>query len=473
MRSIRHVLAPAAFLLLASPPTANAFFEEFFGGGGGGGMQFQQQQQQVRQPKWPKGVPQEVSKQMSWLKGTEWAWNNDGWTVKLEKDGDLEAPVQQCRRDGCKWSAENGKFYILLGDAGVAEFDAEAQRPKNMKGMKMKGKLKADGQRITLSFQKVYDHSATNLDKDLYGALGLTEEAEEQEIKKAYRKMSIKYHPDKNPDEASKEKFAEIRDSYEILSDPDKKILYDTGGMEAVQAATKGEVQKTDDFEANFEVTLDELYLGTQKKVQIERRVVCRGCRRNPNAPQCKGCGKCPNEVKVVNVQMGPFMTQQQQEVPSKEKCKQQETDIEASIERGMSAGERLTFARMADQRPGMLPGALILKLKVPKHPKFERRGNDLHMGMTISLREALLGWTQTIRHIDGHTVEISSANGAVTKHLQVVVAKKEGMPQKEDPSSFGDLHVKINVDFPKKLDERQRALVEQIFEPTPKRNEL
>lgn len=337
----------------------------------------------------------------------------------------------------------------------------------------MKGKLKADGQKITLSFQKVYDHSATNLDKDLYGALGLTEEAEEQEIKKAYRKMSIKYHPDKNPDEASKEKFAEIRDAYEILSDPDKKILYDTGGMEAVQAATKGEVQKTDDFEANFEVTLDELYLGTQKKVQIERRVVCRGCRRNPNAPQCKGCGKCPNEVKVVNVQMGPFMTQQQQEVPSKEKCKQQETDIEASIERGMSAGERLTFARMADQRPGMLPGALILKLKVPKHPKFERRGNDLHMGMTISLREALLGWTQTIRHIDGHTVEISSANGAVTKHLQVVVAKKEGMPQKEDPSSFGDLHVKINVDFPKKLDERQRALVEQIFEPTPNRNEL
>merc|ERR1712039_756862 len=109
----------------------------------------------------------------------------------------------------------------------------------------------------------------------------------------------------------------------------------------------KGEVKKTDDFETSFSVTLEELYNSQQKMVKINRRIVCRGCRLRPNAPQCKGCGKCPNEVKTVKVQMGPFMTQQQQEVPSKEKCKQQNANIEAQIEKGMTDGESMTFERM------------------------------------------------------------------------------------------------------------------------------
>merc|ERR1712048_415063 len=184
-----------------------------------------------------------------------------------------------------------------------------------------------------------------------------------------------------------------VRDAYEILNDPDKKILYDTGGMEAVQKSGTGEIQKTDDFVTEFQVTLDELYIGQTKRVNIKRRIVCRGCRLRPNAPQCQGCGKCPNEIKVVKVQMGPFLTQQQQEVPSKEKCKQEGADIEANIERGMSDGDSLNFPRMADQRPGMLPGSVVLKLKVGKHSKFQRRGNNLHMDMTLPLREALLGW--------------------------------------------------------------------------------
>merc|ERR1712151_804642 len=133
--------------------------------------------------------------------------------------------------------------------------------------------------------------------------------------KKAYRKLSIQYHPDKNPDEASRLKFNEVRDAYEILNDPDKKILYDTGGMEAVQKVDKGEVQKTDDFETSFSVSLEELYNSQTKNVKISRRVVCRGCRLRPSAPQCRGCGRCPNEIKMVKVQMGPFLTQQQQEV--------------------------------------------------------------------------------------------------------------------------------------------------------------
>merc|ERR1711988_1098451 len=124
-------------------------------------------------------------------------------------------------------------------------------------------------------------------DKDLYGALGLPDDADEAQIKKVYRKLSIKYHPDKNPDAESRAKFAEIRDAYEILNDPDKKILYDTGGMEAVKKADKGQVEKTDDFQSSLDISLKELYLGGEKLGQVKRRVVCRGCALKPDAPQC------------------------------------------------------------------------------------------------------------------------------------------------------------------------------------------
>merc|ERR1712048_1090608 len=136
-----------------------------------------------------------------------------------------------------------------------------------------------------------------------------------------------------------------------------------------------------------------------------------------------------------------------------------------------MSEGERLTFPRMSDQRPGMLPGSVILKLKVQKHHKFARRGNDLHMDMSVSLREALLGWSQTIRHIDGHSVEVTSID--VTKHLQIIKVKGEGMPLRDDPASFGDLVIKVSVTFPNKLDSKQRKLVEQIFDVPRPRSEL
>ncbi|CAE8600060.1 unnamed protein product, partial [Polarella glacialis] len=225
----------ATVWVLSSTHVAQAFFEELFGGGGGGGMQFEMGGQQRRPPasEWPAGVSDEISRPMSWLKGTEWQWNNDEWALKLDKSGDLEAPIRQCQRDNCKWTAENGKLYIALGDAGVFKLDAPKERPQNMNGQKLNGaSVRNSRERLSLKFQRVFDHDAADLDKDLYESLGLPDDADDASLKKAYRELSKKYHPDKNPDEASKVKFAEVRDAYEILSNPDKKILYDTGGME-------------------------------------------------------------------------------------------------------------------------------------------------------------------------------------------------------------------------------------------------
>eukprot|EP00747_Dinoflagellata_sp_TGD_P167325 gnl/TRDRNA2_/TRDRNA2_191499_c0_seq1.p1 gnl/TRDRNA2_/TRDRNA2_191499_c0~~gnl/TRDRNA2_/TRDRNA2_191499_c0_seq1.p1 ORF type:complete len:410 (+),score=82.57 gnl/TRDRNA2_/TRDRNA2_191499_c0_seq1:69-1232(+) len=310
---------------------------------------------------------------------------------------------------------------------------------------------------------------------DLYKALGLDDDASEADIKKAYRKLSIKYHPDKNPDEASKKLFNEVRDAYELLNDPDKKILYDTGGMKAVKAAEKGEVGKTDDIGGEIQVALEELYNGGETKAHLDRRTVCRGCRVRPKSEKCKGCKRCPDEVETVHVQVGPGMfMQQQQQVKSKEKCRQDKATLDVQVERGMRDGERVSFPRMAEERPGMIPGDVVLTMKQRKHPKFERRGNNLHMTIQISLIESLLGWSQTIRHLDGHTVELSCCkDGGVTKPFQHIVAKGEGMPLRDDPASFGDLVVKVQVTHPKKLTDAQKAAVQAAFEPPAPRSEL
>merc|ERR1719491_2511738 len=121
--------------------------------------------------------------------------------------------------------------------------------------------------------------------------------------------------------------------------------------------------------------------------------------------------------------------------------------------------------------RPGMLPGSVKFKLKAEKHHRFARRGDDLHMDLQVSLREALLGWTQTIRHLDGHSIEIGTQS--VTKPFQVINVKGEGMPLRDDAASFGSLYVKVEVLFPPQLTAEQREAMEKIFEKTPHRPEL
>ncbi|CAE8624296.1 unnamed protein product [Polarella glacialis] len=345
---------------------------------------------------------------------------------------------------------------------GLAKPLTNAQK---MAGLVMRGRRVSDGDKCSAVFQKVYDLEAAALDKDIYEVLGLQDDADESEIKKVYRKLSVKYHPDKNPDEASKVKFAEIRDAYEILNDPDKKILYDTGGMEAVKKAEKEEVQKGDDVRMNLAVSLEDLYNSGVHEARIERRIVCRGCRVKPDSPKCQGCNRCPNEVRLVNRQVGPGMfMQQQEEVQSKEKCKVENTLIEVQLEKGMRDGETLTFPRMAEQRPGQIPGSVMFTLKASKHAEFERRGDDLHMNTQVTLKEALLGWTKMVRHMDGHQIEIGTTS--VTKPFQLMKVASEGMPLRDDPASFGNLFVRVEVVFPKQLASDQQEKISKIFAP-------
>ena len=222
--------------------------------------------------------------------------------------------------------------------------------------------------------------------------------------------------------------FKKIAKSYEILSDPEMKMMYDMGGMEGVKEYAKEEAggggggggmmdmffgggggqrrnsKKGQDFKHQFDVTLEDMYNGNDVSFKIKRRVVCRGCRKKSEDPErqarCDSCGKCPNEIRMkqVEVQRGMF-AQQQEEVKSKEKCTEEDTELTLLIEKGTPPGHEQTFVMMSEQKPGQIPGDVIVAIQQKKHPQFRRDGNDLHVVQEISLKQALLGFSTVLDH--------------------------------------------------------------------------
>jgi len=154
----------------------------------------------------------------------------------------------------------------------------------------------------------------------------------------------------------------------------------------------------------------------------------------------------------MVHKRAGPGMVVQQEVmVESKEKCKREEKRLTATVEKGMPDNEEIVFKYESEQKPGQIPGDVVLKLKTEKHPMFKRSRDALSMTLAIPLRAALLGFETSFKHLDGHTVTIKRTG--VTKPGQLIKIKGEGMPKHGTPSEFGDLSITFSVDFPTKVD--------------------
>merc|ERR1719390_230189 len=318
---------------------------------------------------------------------------------------------------------------------------------------------------------------------DLYERLGLEAEATTKEIKTAYCKMSVLHHPDKSGGgEAAVQKFREITEAYEILSDPEKRVLYDHTG---IAAARKGlehqqeqggspfdmffggggrqESKRGRNMEIELPVTLEDLYVGNEKSATIKRRIVCKNCKKKMHTPRCRECGACPKEKKMVHRRAGPGMiVQQEVMVESKEKCKREEKTLSATIEKGMPDGEDIVFKYESEQKPGQIPGDVVLKLKSVPNPMFKRSRDTLSMKLSIPLRAALLGFETSFKHLDGHTVTVKRTG--VTRPGQVIRIKGEGMPKHGTPSEFGDLTITFSIDFPKEVDEALASGLDKLL---------
>ena len=342
-------------------------------------------------------------------------------------------------------------------------------------------------------------------DKDLYGVLGLKPDASDSDIKKAYRKLSLKYHPDKNPgDEQAQQRYMDIQYAHEVLSDEEKKLIFDMEGEEGLKQQAKGGggggggifdmfgnqmgggggKRKGPDYRMAFDVSLEDLYNGVEKTIKIARNVICKACKgtgaKDGKTQQCGHCGGKGQTVSLQQIAPG-FNVQMQTPCPhcggkgktasahcticGGKKVKQEEKVLEMQVEKGMADGAEITFPRASEQSPDTTPGDVILQLKQQHHPRFLRKGDDLHITQPIQLTEALLGFQHSVQHLDRpEKRRVPLEWEGVTQPDEVRVLKEEGMPKHEMSSEKGDLHVKYQIVWPKSLSQQQKEAIKALL---------
>lgn len=331
----------------------------------------------------------------------------------------------------------------------------------------------------------------------LYDVLGVSSTASDSELKSAYRKLALKYHPDKNPEAG--DKFKEISHAYEVLSDVQKREVYDRYGEAGLQGEAGGSGMSAEDLFAQFfgggffggaagmgggrsrgpkkcedmsfalAVSLEDLYKGKTTKLQVTRNIICSGCAgkggKEGAVRQCPGCDG--RGVKVTLRQMGPMIQQMQQVCPEcggegevireKDRCKQcsgkktvkDKSTIEVHIDRGCMAGHKIKFTGEADQAPGMQPGDVVVTVTEKEHSVFKRQGLDLFCVIKLDLLTALGGGSFSIPHLDGRQLICKIEAGEVIRPGDSRVIPGEGFPEHKRIHNRGDIFVQFEVEFP------------------------
>lgn len=343
-----------------------------------------------------------------------------------------------------------------------------------------------------------------------YEILGVPKNASQDELKKAYRKAAIKNHPDKGGDP---EKFKEIAQAYEVLSDPEKREIYDQYGEDALKEGMGGggghdpfdifqslfggnpfgggssrgsrRQRRGEDVVHPLKVSLEDLYNGTSKKLSLSRNVLCSKCQgKGTKSGASMKCEDCQGKgVKVSIRQLGPSMLQQVQQscnscrgtgeiINKEDRCTQckgekvilEKKMLEVVVEKGMQNGQRITFPGEADEAPDTITGDVVFVVQQKEHPKFKRKGDDLFVEHTLSLTEALCGFQFILTHLDGRQLLIKSSPGEVVKPGQFKAINDEGMPVYQRHFIKGNLYIHFSVDFPDSLTPEQCKALESVL---------
>ncbi len=339
--------------------------------------------------------------------------------------------------------------------------------------------------------------------QDLYAVLGVSHEASEDEIKRAYRKLARELHPDVNQDPQAGERFRQIAAAYEILSDPQKRRQYDMfGGQATPDLFPFGDIfdvffgggfgrrgarprrtraQRGGDVFAEVSLTLEEAAFGAQREVPIDSLETCTRCQGNGCEPGTlpTRCSRCGGTGEVQDVQrsiFGTIMTARTctacegtgQEIL--QRCTRCGGDgrlssrevVTVDVPAGVSDGMELRVSGAGDSgRQGGQTGDLYVAVRVSPHPMFDRRGQDLHAVLDVPMTQAALGAEYDVPTLDG-TERVRVHPG--TQAGAVVRLRGHGIPHL-GRRGRGDLYLTVVVHTPAGMKRQERELVERLAE--------
>lgn len=357
--------------------------------------------------------------------------------------------------------------------------------------------------------------------RDFYEVLGIPNNASADEIKKAYRQLARKYHPDVNRDDPNTaEKFKEISDAYEVLSDPQKRAAYDRFGHSAFDPTRNGGFgfddfggagfgdlfdlifgasggtrgrrrsgpQRGADREVRMQINFEDAVFGMEKDIEITRVEKCTTCNGNGAQPgsEIKTCTTCGGSGQVRNVQNTPFGRFETARTCSRcngegrvieKPCKdcrgtgqvRKAHKINVRIPAGVDHGARLRVQGEGEQGiQGGPPGDLYITIMIKPHDRFERDGYTLITQLEIDFVQAALGDKVEMDLLGGakHILDIPEG----TQPGDVITVKGKGIPYLQS-HKFGDLKVLIKVTIPKKMNKRQKELLSSFYEDDDKQN--
>jgi DnaJ-class molecular chaperone len=353
------------------------------------------------------------------------------------------------------------------------------------------------------------------MSKNYYETLEIEKNASEEEIRKAYKKMAIKWHPDKNLNnkEESEKKFKEVSEAYEVLSDSNKKEIYDKYGYDGLKEQNNGmnghspddifnmffggqspfgggfpneqmfehQQNKTKPKVVEIPIGLKDLYNGTKKKITLKVQRLCETCDGlgGTNPKQCTSCGG--KGIKIINKMIGPGMMQRMQTICdscngmrkiAEKKCstcngnkiKSEEQPFILKIEKGTQNNDQFVFENEGDQSPNEIKGDVVFIIKEnSNNTKFKRVGNDLIYYHNILLGDSITGCNISIDCIDDDKINYKELG--MIKENSYTIIKNKGMPIKNKKDSFGNLYVVYNIVYPDNiLTNNERDTIKKIL---------
>ena len=366
--------------------------------------------------------------------------------------------------------------------------------------------------------------------RDYYEILGVSKEATKEEIKKAYRKQALKYHPDKNPgDKKSEENFKEAAEAYEVLSSDEKKVRYDRyghagmgnngggfsgqgmtmddifssfgdifgdafGGFGGFGGGRRGQrVNKGSNLRVKVKLTLQEIAAGAEKKIKVNKYDTCDSCggtgAADPSSlSTCSTCRGSGHVTRLTNTMLGQMQTTsvcpacggEGKSITKKcttcygEGIVQKEEIIKINIPAGVGKGMQMTVGGKGNApRRGGINGDLLVVIDEEEHPELIREGNDLIYNLFISIPDAVLGTHVEVPTVDNN-VKIKIEPG--TQPGKILRLRGKGLPE-VNGYGRGDLLVNVNVWIPKALNKDELKIFEKFrdsdsFTPDPDKND-